>query len=1295
MAGFLRKKKHDTQAKPISSQPNPPSAPTSVPPLFARFATSGQPAQEPQLIVSSPMLLSSARRDAVPALQSRRSRPAASSSQPTARQARREVDPRGQRNQSYTTIQAQVPTDDHEYIVPPPGQFSPVQPRGRPVSRVPMLDKPLPAPSSEPDPFNSNGPVILQPEPRPLSTLNRNSIQGEYAHLWSVIAGEDEQVLPDPMPTNPIPVPRKAPPRAVAPPPSRHIHNISANSTPDFPTPPLPTMQPLGPDALPDAPLEQNIISPIPTPFTRAGNFDDPDHDRRTQTLTPRPSTRSLSRQDLLTESRSDSGASSSRTTLSSNDVQDDRQLGDVFGRGSDNLSDSYVIGRLSTYHTPANLNPTFPDVSSHQEFDTSSLPSPSSSPKARRKLTKVKPSGQTSSGFHARSSESFEESRESLGQARISPDHTRATLYPPSGNMGNSASLIDVKPLQPQYRDVRSPDGLVNSQRRDMSPPSSVYPQERVLYTSPSPPHMAPSIRSAHGSPAGGKPLIFAALASVGQEEPQAPRPPQVDPVKTWSNQPPPPPSQQNYPSPPSEFSFPARREPLRSQQYPRQNIQPRPVPAAAKRINGYTDTRQLPSPPQPSPSPPKVSQAPQNQTEMVATGSPLPAVRQSLARTRRPSQTRSVAQQSTDFSPHSHSNSMSASYQRTPSKKRPATSLSPGKAGPIQVDRDPLGVPLDDDPFAKVEGVRMLKPTSRPVSPSKEGTAIRKMKSKDSRWGSGDEFHSASEGDSHSDLWSSAAKANYVPTPPSPPVSPGRLLGQQRRHRDARGGELQIFAPPVVQAGEEARDHLTSFLSDPHLLSTLLGFLSFYDWCMVLSLSREIRFALVQNVQLRETVLERFLKTVGYARWSWNDADPVSLSLQVRHRPSSSLSYFNSSLQDLNDYMRGVSTPTHEYARVAALYVHSLSIHPSLRDQSLYDTVRHFAASTRAYTRVVLRLRAQAEREASLARARGGSTRPPSRAPSPTTSSFSHSNHSYTSVATERTERPPLKHGTGSGLFQSPLFRLRRAPLLRVFVPSPDGDWLSDKSVLECEAECRRAGVLGLMRIGDVVWDVAVGDEGNVGRLVWDGSYLIDLDYTFSPIGDLPKYMPTLAFPPSYFHRVIRTGPASSNPIAHIDLRPWGQEIAANLQLLQDRMRTETPQGAYHNVVRWVHRSSFVIRPPVRGGRSPSQFNGRPSPYPPPSGPLRIPIPESNLFVDPGWYGTIVVETEGTNEALADLQDRCGPGAFPPRPARVSGNKASMMDRESKMVFRILREKSRPGEIWIRAVSAKERLL
>ena len=213
----------------------------------------------------------------------------------------------------------------------------------------------------------------------------------------------------------------------------------------------------------------------------------------------------------------------------------------------------------------------------------------------------------------------------------------------------------------------------------------------------------------------------------------------------------------------------------------------------------------------------------------------------------------------------------------------------------------------------------------------------------------------------------------------------------------------------------------------------------------------------------------------------------------------------------------MRGVSIPTHEYARVASMYVHSTSIHPNHRDPSLGDTLHALRASTRAYTRVILRLRAQAEKaekEASLTHspqqppppsksaAYSSSSRPgtasrvSSRAPSPTTSVYSHSHSAHGHVYGQAPGTPgsiqPSSSQT-SFTFRSPLFKLRRAPLLRVFVPSPEGDWLSDKSVLECEAECKRAGVQHLMRLGDVVWDVAVGDEGNVGRLVWDGSYLI----------------------------------------------------------------------------------------------------------------------------------------------------------------------------------------------------------
>ena len=44
-----------------------------------------------------------------------------------------------------------------------------------------------------------------------------------------------------------------------------------------------------------------------------------------------------------------------------------------------------------------------------------------------------------------------------------------------------------------------------------------------------------------------------------------------------------------------------------------------------------------------------------------------------------------------------------------------------------------------------------------------------------------------------------------------------------------------------------------------------------------------------------------------------------------------------------------------------------------------------------------------------------------------------------------------------------------------------------------MACEKELKRSGVAQFLRPGDVVWDCALGSEGNVGRLIWDGGYLI----------------------------------------------------------------------------------------------------------------------------------------------------------------------------------------------------------
>src|SRR5258708_23111321 len=211
---------------------------------------------------------------------------------------------------------------------------------------------------------------------------------------------------------------------------------------------------------------------------------------------------------------------------------------------------------------------------------------------------------------------------------------------------------------------------------------------------------------------------------------------------------------------------------------------------------------------------------------------------------------------------------------------------------------------------------------------------------------------------------------------------------------------------------------------------------------------------------------------------------------------------------------YMRGVSKPVHAYAQSA---FSTPSSPPSEEDARLTHGMKK---ETRAFNRIVVRLRAQAEADveqsaavrrkrsigqaqptqrqnngsslswsAGRAQGQGGRhrsvSRHSSRAPSPTSSVWSQG-------ASSKVHLPLGTPRTSAG-FRSPLFRLRRAPLLRVFVPSPEGDWLSDAGVVECETELRKAGILPLLRVGDVVWDTALSDEGNVGRLVWDGRYLI----------------------------------------------------------------------------------------------------------------------------------------------------------------------------------------------------------
>jgi hypothetical protein len=225
----------------------------------------------------------------------------------------------------------------------------------------------------------------------------------------------------------------------------------------------------------------------------------------------------------------------------------------------------------------------------------------------------------------------------------------------------------------------------------------------------------------------------------------------------------------------------------------------------------------------------------------------------------------------------------------------------------------------------------------------------------------------------------------------------------------------------------------------------------------------------------------------------------------------------------------MRAVSIPPHRYADYALDIIAIRRQHghgylsgpkPGSDDAKLYARI------SRAYTRVVLRLRAQAEAEVEYINSMNTadnhqdsqsrtppSTHAPSSFSSPTRSRnssrpssragsiFSNEHYSGSRVSLSASvSNTSNQSGRLRPKFRSTLYRPKYAPLLRVFVLSPEGPWMSDNTVLDCETELKRAcaGSKGrmsktLLRVGDVIWNCAIGDEANLGRSIWDGNFLI----------------------------------------------------------------------------------------------------------------------------------------------------------------------------------------------------------
>ncbi|KAK0531995.1 hypothetical protein OC834_002757 [Tilletia horrida] len=411
------------------------------------------------------------------------------------------------------------------------------------------------------------------------------------------------------------------------------------------------------------------------------------------------------------------------------------------------------------------------------------------------------------------------------------------------------------------------------------------------------------------------------------------------------------------------------------------------------------------------------------------------------------------------------------------------------------------------------------------------------------------------------------------------------------------------------------------------------LISLLDFNDIKSLRQTSRAYRNAL-NTYPCKEIILRRFLGQVGYRSWARQKAKGAG---QGAEQPAYVPDPIPLSFSDAEGFLLSHHLMS-EYALVSQAYLRD----PQAMDPRMLTLAR---ATTRAYNRVLSRLRAQPL--FAIPPQRNGTT-------------------DSSGVAL---------NGTSDAL-PSP-WKPGRAALFQVWVPCASGSWLSDEELTRCEAELFKAGIWNHLKRGDVVWDCALGEEGNMGRLIFDGQFLRDLSFTFDPIGHLPSWLNILSFSPAHFHGRIRS--STGAPVVFIDMTPFREQIGATLHLVQDSAETVSPNGTRYKVQRWMYRAKVKVTP----GTIISNYG------------------LDCVHID--WAGTITIETEGTIEHARDLITRCfGPNSNAqarlqllqainkgPLPPLSGEDKWSYSDKsEATSPFEIVRAKSKPGQLFVRPV-------
>ncbi|GAA5950825.1 hypothetical protein JCM8115_004984 [Rhodotorula mucilaginosa] len=230
-------------------------------------------------------------------------------------------------------------------------------------------------------------------------------------------------------------------------------------------------------------------------------------------------------------------------------------------------------------------------------------------------------------------------------------------------------------------------------------------------------------------------------------------------------------------------------------------------------------------------------------------------------------------------------------------------------------------------------------------------------------------------------------------------------------------------------------------------------------------------------------------------------------------------------------------------------------------------------------------------------------------------------------------------------------PVYKPGRAASLRVWVPTRSVGWMTDQEVVDVEREVWKSGFWAELRKGDVVRNVAIEALGNSGVLIFDGRFLRDLAYTHDSLGHLPPWFDALSVSPSYFHNILFS--SSPNPVIYLTLHRYSPAVQESITLSKEKVQLATPQGGTYLVSRYVYRAAFAIQSGQLLGEA-AGVGGL--------GPGGIEV------VHPEWVGGVVLEAEGSAEQAQLLL------------ARVAS--------PTPTPWRVVREKSQPGRIWLRLV-------